>query len=56
MDEEKEHIDSIECWCGPEEIFTADNGSAVIVHKGPGDELPPSSVIAQAIADAISNS
>lgn len=52
--EDSDHIDSMDCWCKPEVIFVADNGSQVIVHKGAGEELPPPFIIAQAIADAIS--
>lgn len=44
---------SMDCWCRPVEVYTAPNGDSVLVHKGNGEELPPSSVIAQAIADAI---
>lgn len=51
---EPEHIfDSMDCWCHPQEIFEANNGSKVIVHKGHGEELPPAYVIAEAIADAM---
>ena len=52
---ERRHINSMGCWCHPEEIFEADNGSKVIVHKGHGEELPPPSIIAEAIAGAIKN-
>lgn len=51
--QEKPHFNSLSCWCGPVEVYTAPNGNTVIVHKGNGDELPPSNIIAQAIADAI---
>jgi hypothetical protein len=51
--EDSEHIDSLDCWCKPDVIFETDDGSMVIVHKAPGDELPPASIIAQAIADVI---
>lgn len=53
--EDSEHVDSMDCWCRPEVIFEAPNGNLVIVHKAPGDELPPADIIAQAIADAMSN-
>ena len=53
---ERPHIeDSMDCWCHPQEVFEADNGNKVIVHKGHGEELPPASIIAEAIADAMRN-
>jgi hypothetical protein len=51
---EREHIDSTDCWCHPEVIFDYDERS-VWVHKGAGEELPPPSVIAQAIAAAMTS-
>ena len=53
--EDSEHVDSMDCWCHPDVIFEAPNGNQVIVHKAPGEELPPADIIAQAIADAMSN-
>lgn len=54
--EEREHIDSEDCWCQPEVIFVAEwSGNRVWVHKGNGEELAPAWVVAQAIADAIAD-
>ena len=53
--EEREHINSEDCWCHPQVFFEADNGNKVWTHKGNGDELPPASILAQAIADAIAD-
>lgn len=53
--EELEHDELSEnCWCHPEVIFDFD-GRQVWVHHGPGEELPPPSIIAQAIADVIAD-
>ncbi len=52
---EREHCEGGDCWCDPQLFF--DGGEEfgdVWVHKQPGDELPPSYVLASAIADAIS--
>ena len=55
LEGDREHTQGGDCWCDPQLFF--DGGEEfgdVWVHKGPGDELPPSSVLASAIADAIS--
>jgi hypothetical protein len=51
---ERLHIDGPDCWCNPTLFF--DGGEEfgdVWVHKGNGEELPPASILASAIADAI---
>jgi hypothetical protein len=53
--EEREHINDESCWCHPQVFFEADNGNRVWTHKGRGDELPPASILAAAIADAIAD-
>lgn len=51
---EQEHIDGPNCWCKPQLFFEGlDEFADVWVHKGHGEEMPPSHVLAQAIADAI---
>jgi hypothetical protein len=49
------HIQSSKCWCGPTLFFEAENGNQVWVHKGPGDDLPPSDMLAAAVAAAITD-
>lgn len=52
--EAPEHLDSPDCWCHPVMVFKDDDsGNEVWVHKGNGEELAPSWIIAEAIADAI---
>ena len=53
METEREHIESKDCWCKPEVIFETHDGAQVWIHKGPGDDLTPAPIIAQAIADVI---
>jgi hypothetical protein len=59
MTEEREHLDDEnggrDCWCHPEMIFETDDGRQVWVHKGAGEELPPSWIIAQAVYDALTD-
>jgi hypothetical protein len=53
---EREHIAG-EGWCHPTLFFDGgDEFLDVWVHKGNGEELPPSYVLASAVADAISQS
>lgn len=52
---EREHVDGPGCWCKPTLFFDGgDEFGSVWVHKGDGDEMPPSDVLASAVADAIS--
>ena len=53
--EELLHEEGEGCWCHPYIFFEADNGNKVWIHKGEGDELPPSRILAEAIADAIAD-
>jgi hypothetical protein len=51
---EREHIHGEGCWCHPTLFFDGgDEFGDVWCHKSPGDELPPSSVLAAAIAAAM---
>jgi hypothetical protein len=57
MNYEEEHIideNEQDCWCKPEMVFEFE-GRELWVHHGPGEELPPADVIAQAIADIIAD-
>jgi hypothetical protein len=57
MTEELEHVqdgNDRECWCKPDMIFEWE-GREIWVHRGPGDELAPAGIIAQAIADVIAD-
>ena len=52
--EEREHVNSPDCWCHPTLFFDGeDEFGDVWCHKAPGDELPPASVLAAAVADAM---
>ena len=54
---ELEHVvdeNEKECWCKPDCVFAWD-GRELWVHHGLGEELPPSEIIAQAIADIIAD-
>ena len=52
--EEREHINSVDCWCHPDLILPGSAGEFgdVWVHKAHGEELAPAWIIAAAIADA----
>lgn len=54
--EEREHIDSPDCWCHLDLILKGVDGKfgSVLVHKAPGEELAPAWVIASAVASAFS--
>jgi len=56
ISEDREHIDSPDCWCHPDLILEGVDGvfGSVWIHKAPGEELAPAWIIAEAIADAIS--
>ena len=51
-----EHLDDEDggrgCWCKPDMILEL-GGREIWVHHGPGDELPPSQIIAAAVLDLI---
>lgn len=52
--EESPHVDGPNCWCNPTLFFDGEGVYGdVWVHKGAGDELPPSKILAAAIADAV---
>ncbi len=53
--EDRVHIDGPDCWCEPTLFFDGgDEFGNVWVHKGNGEELPPTNVLASAVADAVS--
>lgn len=55
--DELEHVEGEnekDCWCKPDMIFEWE-GREIWVHHGPGEELAPAEIIAQAIADVIAD-
>lgn len=58
MTEEPEELEHTagHCWCKPTLFYRNPvTGACVWVHKGPGDELPPAWILAEAIADTFTD-